>query len=132
MLATVDSPSTVETNVLPTVFSWEGYKDGDVTTSYMSLMKLRGNGDFQIGNLGFGSSNNAPNFAVTHSGVVDAVGNITTTANISGNYILGDGSQLSILPVVLSTAQHQAFIQKNVLTMPMVIIGITIFPTPPI
>jgi len=120
MVTAVDSTRIVDANTMPTVYSWEGVKDGDITTSYMSLMKLRANGDFQIGNLGFGASNNAPNFAVTHSGTVDAVGNITTTANISGNYILGDGSQLTNLPGGgggISNAQAQAFIEANGLDM---------------
>jgi hypothetical protein len=92
MVTAVDSTSVPNDTTMPTLYSWEGYKDGDYSggTGYNSLMKLRANGDFQIGNLGLGSSNTAPNFAVTNSGVVDAVGNITTTANISGNYILGN------------------------------------------
>jgi hypothetical protein len=97
MITAVDSTSVPNDTTMPTLYSWEGYKDGDYSggTAYNSLMKLRANGDFQIGNLGFGASNTAPNFAVTNGGVVDAVGNITTTANVSGNYILGNGSQLT-------------------------------------
>ena len=105
MMATVDDANAVTTNILPTVFSWEGYKDGDVTTSYMSMMKLRANGDFQIGSLGFGSSNNAPNFAVTHGGTVDAVGNITSTANVSaGNVIATTGLHGAFLNIPDSSA----------------------------
>ncbi len=119
----VDSTNAISSTSMPMGFSWEGYKDGDVSggTGYASLMKLRANGDLQIGSLGFNSGNTAPNFAVTHGGTVSAVGNITTTANISGNYILGDGSQLSNLPSGVSNAQAQAYIQENGLTMTSVI-----------
>ena len=44
-------------------------------------------------------------------------GNITATGNVSGAFILGDGSQLSNLPNGLTNAQAQAFIEANGLDM---------------
>ena len=118
-MAYVDSANAISSTVMPIGFSWEGYKDGDTAGTYQSLMKLRANGDFQVGALGFNSANNAPNFAVTHGGVVSAVGNITTTANVSGNFILGNGSLLTGITSGsgLTNAQAQTFIQGSGLTM---------------
>ncbi len=47
---------------------------------------------------------------------VNTTGNITTTANVSGAYILGDGSQLTGIDE-LTNAQAQAFIEANGLDM---------------
>tara|TARA_R110000803_G_scaffold24966_1_gene59824 strand:+ start:391 stop:5268 length:4878 start_codon:yes stop_codon:yes gene_type:complete len=49
-----------------------------------------------------------------YTGAINNVtGNITTTANISGAYILGDGSALTNLPAGLSNAQAKAYIESN-------------------
>ena len=88
----VDSANAISSTSMPIGFSWEGYKDGDTGSSYQSLMKLRSNGDFQIGSLGFGSSNNDPNFAVTHGGDVSIKGSTTFT---NANVINGEISTIS-------------------------------------
>ena len=90
----VDNANAINSTTMPIGFSWEGYKDGDLSgsTSYTSLMKLRANGEFQIGALGFSANNNEPNFAVTHSGDVNIKGSTTFT---NANIINGEISTIS-------------------------------------
>ena len=48
---------------------------------------------------------------------INSNANITTSGNIEGNYIIGDGSQLQNLPSGISNAQAQAYINTNGLAL---------------
>ena len=121
----VDSANAISSTSMPIGFSWEGYKDGDTGGSYQSLMKLRSNGDFQIGSLGFGSSNNDPNFAVTHGGDVSIKGSttftnanvingeISTISNVNINTGVGSSSTLSNVAVTLAVGNTNAGISTD-------------------
>jgi hypothetical protein len=61
------------------------------------------------GNINF-SVNGVANVAVLSDNVLSLSANIVSTANISGTYILGDGSQLTGLPQVYSNANVQAYL----------------------
>ena len=76
-------------NTVPVFKQYYTYLDGDTTTTSHALMRMRSNGDIQF--------NAGDAFAYTGAAntVISNAGNITTVGNISGNYILGDGSQLT-------------------------------------
>jgi hypothetical protein len=61
------------------------------------------------GNINF-SVNGVANVAVLSDNVLSLSANIVSSANISGTYILGDGSQLTGLPQVYSNANVQAYL----------------------
>jgi acetaldehyde dehydrogenase (acetylating) len=91
-------------NYLPTYTGNLVSLTGDVTTvANISGNYIIGDGS-QLTNLpvqpGTYSNANVANYLPTYSGnLASLTGNVTTTANISGNFILGDGSQLTNLPV---------------------------------
>ena len=65
-----------------------------------------------------GSGRNDGNASIALDGTISSVANITATGNVSGAYILGNGSQLTgITGSGITNAQAQAYIQENGLTM---------------
>ena len=52
----------------------------------------------------------------TLTGIVTSNSNITTTANVSGNYILGNGSQLTGISGTYSNSDVETFLSANVVT----------------
>ena len=69
-----------------------------------------GREELEIRSVGNIDLNAAGTVATVSSTGIHSTSNITTTANITGNYLLGNGSQLS---GVATNAQAQAFIEEN-------------------
>jgi hypothetical protein len=66
------------------------------------------NGSNVIG--GYGNSNVAAYLPTYTGNLVSLTGNVTTTANVSASYILGNGSQLTGLPASYSNANVAAYL----------------------
>ena len=70
-------------------------------------------------NLYYTSARTDTDIADYTGGMTNATGNITTTANVSGAYILGDGSQLTNMPQTLTNAQ----VISHIATVPLSVGG---------
>ena len=92
-------------SVTGTVITTSGVLSGGpiATTANVSANYFIGDGS-QLTNLPVGNYSNAnvaaylPTYLPTYTGNV-AAGNVSATGNITGNYLIGDGSQLTNLPV---------------------------------
>jgi hypothetical protein len=89
------------------------------TTATISAAYLIGDGS-QLSNLNLGNATggygnaNVASYLPTYTGnLVSLTGNVTTIANISGAYILGNGSQLTGLPVGYSNAAVSAYLASG-------------------
>tara|TARA_R100001460_G_scaffold38649_2_gene73183 strand:+ start:1428 stop:6101 length:4674 start_codon:yes stop_codon:yes gene_type:complete len=89
----VDSTVAVSSGVIPMGWELKGSVDGTSTST--SLFKVRGNGAIQVGSMGGDDSNSGVAFQILNDGTTTTSSSITATGNVTGNYILGNGSQLS-------------------------------------
>jgi len=82
---------------VPVYYQLYHYRDGDTSNNPTSFLKARANGDIEFGTpIGSAFDQDAlPATVIDKDGIYTSNANITTTANISGNYILGNGSQLT-------------------------------------
>jgi len=76
-------------NTVPVFHQFYTYLDGDATTTPHALMRMRSNGDIQF------NAGSAFSYTTAANTVISNAGEITTAGNISGNYILGNGSALT-------------------------------------
>ncbi len=113
---------SVSTNVVPLAYEIYTEQGGDVNHGFnQSIVRFDADRNIIFNDTGtrtFGNGNGNAN--ITMDGTINTVSAINATGNITGNYILGDGSQLTNLPgggSGISNAQAQAFIQSNGLAM---------------
>jgi hypothetical protein len=92
--------------------TWMFDKDGNITLPTNTSAINYANGQSILDGLGGGSSygnSNVANYLPTHTGNVTA-GNLSATGNITGNYIIGNGSQLTGLPASYANADVATFL----------------------
>ena len=113
------SVASFDANTMPLTQEFFAWNNGDLTTgNAKSLLRLAPDGTISFNGDGTTSSFTSALANITSDGSFNSNSNITAVGNISGNYILGNGSLLTgISTSGVSNAQAQAFIQENGLTM---------------
>jgi hypothetical protein len=92
--------------------TWMFDKDGNITLPTNTSAINYANGQSILDGLGGGSSygnSNVANYLPTYTGNVTA-GNLSATGNITGNYIIGNGSQLTGLPASYANSNVATFL----------------------
>jgi hypothetical protein len=92
--------------------TWMFDKDGNITLPTNTSAINYANGQSILDGLGGGSSygnSNVANYLPTYTGNVSA-GNLSATGNITGNYIIGNGSQLTGLPASYANSNVATFL----------------------
>jgi hypothetical protein len=92
--------------------AWTFGTDGNITLPTNTSAINYANGTSILDGLGGGSSygnSNVANYLPTYTGNVTA-GNLSATGNITGNYIIGNGSQLTGLPASYANADVATFL----------------------
>jgi hypothetical protein len=92
--------------------AWTFGTDGNITLPTNTSAINYANGQSILDGLGGGSSygnSNVANYLPTHTGNVSA-GNLSATGNITGNYIIGNGSQLTGLPASYANSNVATFL----------------------
>jgi hypothetical protein len=92
--------------------AWTFGTDGNITLPTNTSAINYANGQSILDGLGGGSSygnSNVANYLPTYTGNISA-GNLSATGNITGNYIIGNGSQLTGLPASYANANVATFL----------------------
>lgn len=82
--------------VVPVFHQYYTYLDGDATASTPhALMRMRSNGDIQFSIADAFDYTDPANAVIKNDGTITTTSGVTATGNVTGNYILGNGSLLT-------------------------------------